>query len=105
MSDLAPGMTDGESYMMIVLGVRRFMGHQVIGFEKAWRLCTGLELDDMEPDEAQRLRWLLEELGYERQWVAELGRTNMQHVWVREPWHHDFTVNLNRPVVAYVSMS
>lgn len=95
-------MTDRETYMAIVHGVRRFMGHQVIAFDAAWKLCTGLEPDDRKPEEAKRLRWLLEELGYERRWVAEVGRSNMDHLWVRKPWQRDFAANLTKSIKVYV---
>ena len=76
----------------------------MIEFGEAWSVCTGLKPDDIEPDDAERLRWLLEELGYERRWVAEVGRSKMHHLWVREPWENDFPANLNREVIAYLPM-
>jgi hypothetical protein len=102
MTELTHGMTEMEVYRTIIQGVRRFTGHQVISFDAAWKLCTDLEPDDRELEEARRLRWLLEELGYERRWVTEFGRTKMTHLWVREPWQHDFVANLTKPITVYI---
>ena len=98
------GVSDSEAMGAVVAGVRHLTGHQVVTLEEAWSACTGLDREEMGPEQAKRLRWLLEELGYELRWVAELGRLPMLRRWVREPWTKDFVANLNREFVAYVPM-
>ena len=105
MSDLPEGMTDADAMKLVVWGVRRFAGNQVIAFGQAWNMATGYAPDDIDPIGSSWLRWLLQELGYESQWVAELGRTKMQHLWVRNSWPSDFRANANREFKAFVSMS
>lgn len=92
-----------EGFRAVIDAVRLFAGHQVIAFEDAWTLCTGLDADDMRPDEAARLRCLLDELGYEAQWVTEVGRSRLQHMWTRGPWPIDFGANVSRKITAYVA--
>ncbi|WP_158094242.1 hypothetical protein [Erythrobacter donghaensis] len=102
MSVLPLGMTDAQSYRVIVEGVRALAGHQVITFGDAWTVLTGLKPDDMDREEARFLRWLLDELGYEPQWVTEPGRTTFLRRWIRDIWAIDFNANLNRPIKVYV---
>jgi hypothetical protein len=92
-----------DGYRAVVDAVRLLAGHQVIAFDEAWALCTGLDKTDMRPDEAARLRCLLHELGYEAQWVTEVGRTKFLRRWVRGPWPIDFNANLSRPITAFVA--
>lgn len=104
MTALPLGMTDAQSYRVIVESIRALAGHQVIGFGEAWTVLTGFDPDDLDDEEARLLRWLLNDLGYERQWVAQLGRRRMQHLWVRGPWPIDFGANLGREITPYVPM-
>ncbi len=96
------GMTDAQSYRVIVESVRALAGHQVVAFGDAWTALTGLRADDLDQEEARFLSWLLDALGYELQWVTEAGRTQFLHRWVREAWAVDFNVNLVRPITVYV---
>lgn len=102
MSVLPLGMTDAQSYRVIVESVRALAGHQVVAFGDAWIALTNLKPDDMDREETRFLQWLLDELGYELQWVTEAGRTTFLHRWVRQPWALDFNANLNRPLTVYV---
>ena len=105
MSDLPDGMTERDVMRLIVWGVRRFVGHQVIGFGQAWTICSGFAPDDIDDWEAAWLCWLLDGLGYQRTWVAEVGHTKMQHLWTREPWPRDFGANLDRDIQVFLPMS
>lgn len=97
------GISDAESYMMIVHGVSRLSGHQVVSLDGAWKACTGLGPEFMSRDDEGRLRWLLRELKYERMWVREVGRTKMMHMFAREEWPmRDFYANLHRHITCYV---
>lgn len=102
MSTLPLGITDSQSYRLVVQGVRQFAGHQVISFEHAWRVATGTEPTDLDDEEAALLRWLLKELGYEANWVTEPGRSQFIRMWVRNPWQADFKANEQRSIKAYV---
>lgn len=102
MTGLPLGMTEGQSYELVVEGVRQFAGHQVVSFEDAWRIATGTEPTDLDHEEERLVRWLLEELGYEANWVTELGRSKWLRKWVRGPWPIDFRANERRPIEAYV---
>lgn len=102
---LPKGVSHLLACQAVIGGVRLLAGHQVVSFTKAWNVCTGREADALDSENAKQLQWLLEELGYEQQWVSPLGRTNMLHVWVRGPWPIDFQANLHRQFDAFVSMS
>ena len=104
MTGLPLGMTDAESYMVIVESVRALAGHQVVTYPQAWTALTGLSAENPDSEDVALMRWVLEELGYERMWVAEFGRSKMRRVWVREPWPNDFRANLNRKITPYVLM-
>lgn len=99
------GITLDESLLMIPLGVRALSGHQVVSLEAAWTACTRLSPDAMDRHDARRLRWLLKELGYREEWVAEVGRKSMLRMWVRGPWPRDFRANMRRNITCYVSAS
>lgn len=102
MTGLPLGITDGQSYSLVVEGVRQFAGHQVVSFEDAWRIVTGTEPTNLDHQEIRLLRWLLEELGYEASWAVELGRSKFIRKWVREPWPIDHRANTDRPLSPYV---
>lgn len=105
MTALPLGMTDAQSYRVIVEAVRDLSGHQVISLEQAWTALTGLPAVDLDWEERRFVRWMLTELGYEQRWVAEVARRPMQYLWVRDMWQpRDFNANVERPVTCYIPM-
>lgn len=97
------GMTNEQSYRVIVESVRALAGHQVVTSRDAWIALTGLSVDKLDEEESHFLRWVLEELGYELEWVTEVGQTKFLHRWTRGPWPIDFGANVSRPITMFVS--
>lgn len=105
MTDPFDAVTDGEGYRATVVAVRRLAGHQVVSLERAWTELTGSEPEEMTPDQARDLRFLLHELGYEEQWVAPIGKDPMLHRWVRGHWPIDFDAVRQHGATAFLSAS
>lgn len=108
---IAPeSMTDAEAMRAIVHGTKALRGIQVLSFERACRECAeACSVDPVRLDEdgKQRVRWLLEYLGYERQWYSEAGGSPMVHRWGRGYWPYDLAVAASKaePITYMVSMS
>lgn len=102
-------MTDAEVMRATVAGMKRLTGLQVIGFDRACQECAEAcritNTGEPNDDDRSRIRWLLQSLGYERQWVSENGTGPMVHLWVREPWPFDLAAAASRgePITWMVS--
>lgn len=105
MTDPFDAVTDGVGYRATVEAVRRLAGHQVVSLERAWTELTGSEPEEMTPEHARDLRFLLQEFGYEEQWVAPLGQDRMLHRWVRGHWPIDFGTVREGGATAFLSAS
>lgn len=98
-------LSDDERVYAVLCGMHRLAGYQVVGLAEAFKVCTDLELDAVSPGQVAEFKRFLMDLGYEKLWVAELGRPKMQHLWCRGPWPIDYRANQNRDFKAYVLMS
>ena len=99
------GISDQDACVVLIEGVRRLAGHQVITSEKVCQVFFRFGAEELSNEGADILRWLLKKLGYEPRWVHPLGRPNtFCYVWARGPWPIDFGANLNRDFDAFVPM-
>lgn len=104
-------MTDGEVMWAIVRGTKALMGIQVLSFERACHECAEAcgvtDTENLDDDTKARVRWLLEYLGYVRQWYSEGGTGPMTHLWGRGYWGFDVAAAAGKrePVTYMVSMS
>lgn len=98
-------LTDDDRAYAARLGIHRLAGLQVVGLAEAFGACTGLGLNEVEPEQVAEFKQFLADLGYEQMWVARIGRLKMVHLWCRGPWPIDHRANQQRDVNAYVLMS
>ena len=98
-------VTNHAGNRAVVAAVDMLAGHQVISFEQAWTELTGRDPDEMNAVHRHDLRFLLDELGYEEQWVVRVDQGPMLHRWVRGPWPIDFAEVRRNGATAYLSAS
>lgn len=98
-------LTADDHAYAVRLGIHRLAGLQVVGLAEAFDACTGLDLDEVEPEQVTEFKRFLTDLGYEQMWVLQLGHAKMVHLWCRGPWPIDYRANQQRDFKAYVLMS
>ena len=94
-------MTDAQSYRVVVDAVRALAGKQAVTIEEAWVALTGYSAENLDSEETEAIRWVLQQLGYEPIWVADVSRARFLRRWARGPWRGDWVANLDRPITVY----